>query len=385
MKKFLALLLALAMVFSVTACGGGGGDDGEKVIKIGLCQPMTGSMAASGTYSKQGVDLAIQQINDAGGLDIGGEKYTVELVVQDNEGKTDVTINAFNKLIGDDKVTAIIGTNSSGTTKAAGPLATEAKVPVVATTATAADVTQVGGEYVFRSCWIDPYQGYLAAKMAYDLLGLRKGAVLFNNADDYSTSIKDVFVESFEEMGGEVMTQAYAGADVKDFKAQLTAIQEFGGEFIFIEAQAAEIPLPIQQIKELGMDEMLLGAASWDSELLPELAGADNIEGSYFISTFSPQSEDPLAVEYVAAFQEAYDNLPNNQSTMSYNAMMIIADALERCGTLDDPEALRDAIAATDIDLPSGHLVFDENRDPQVTGNVLTYENGTPVFIQTIS
>lgn len=410
MKKYIALMMAALMLFALVACAPAAtapaateaaapaaaeaapaeaaapaAEPAEaKTVKIGLCVPLTGSMASSGEYSLQGVELAINKINNEGGLDIGGEKYVIELVKQDNEGKPDITINAFNKLIFDDKVVGIVGTNASGTTMAAGPLATEAKVCVVATTATNADVTSVGGDYVFRACGIDPYQGYISAKLAYDYLGFRKGAVIFNNADDYSTGIKDVFVESFEAMGGEVMTQAYAGAEVKDFKAQISAIKEFGGEFIFIEAQAAEIALPIRQIRELGLTEAIIGAYSWDNELIVELAGKDVVEGCYFLSQFSCESTAPLAVEYVKAFQDAYGRLPNNQSTMSYNALMIIANGLEQCGSVEDPEGLRDAIQNTQLDLPNGHYVFNENRDPQVSANIMIYKDGVATYVEGI-
>lgn len=377
MKKIVAMILALVMVLGLVACGG---KADSNVLKIGLCQPMTGSMAMSGNYSQKGVQLAIDQINADGGLKVGDKTYTLELVIEDNEGKTDITINAVNKLISEG-VVGIVGTNSSSTSMAGGPIATDAKVPMISTTGTNPDVTKVGGEYMFRSCWIDPYQGSLAAKLAFETLGKRRAAVLYNNADDYSTGIMEVFVKSFEEMGGETMTQAYAGAEIKDFKAQITAIKDWNPDVIFIEAQAAELPLPTQQIHEMGLDTQIVGAASWDNALLTDLTPAEDLEGIVFVTTFCATSEEPLAKEFVEAYSSAYDGeLPMNQATMSYNAMMILAQGLKDCGKVDDSEALREALCKVNMELPSGHFEYDENRDPRISGVVMTYTNGEGVY-----
>lgn len=406
MKKVLALILAVLMVLSMVACAqkteapkndtastdaaasttettdtaSTGETAANETLKIGLCQPLTGSMANSGLYSTHGVQLAIDEINEAGGLKVGDKTYTIELLSEDNEGKTDITINAVNKLISDG-VVAIVGTNSSSTSMAAGPIATSEKVVMVSTTGTNPDVTQVGGEYMFRSCWIDSYQGYLAAKLAYETLGKRKAAILYNNADDYSTGIMDFFVQSFEEMGGETMTQAYAGAEIKDFKAQITAFKEWEPDVIFIECQAAEIPLPVQQIRELGMDTQIIGAASWDNELLSQLTPKEDLVGCVYVTTFCADSEEPMAKAFVEAYQAKWDGeLPMNQATMSYNAMKIIAQALQDCGTVDDPEAFRDAMQNVNMELPNGHFEYDENRDPQISGVLMTYKDGVGVY-----
>ena len=374
MKKVVALLLvalvALGFVFA-----NGSQENAEKIIKIGLCQPITGSMAMSGLYSRHGVELAVDEINENGGITVGGEIYKLELLIEDNEGKVDVTINAVNKLISDGCI-AIIGTNSSGTSKAGGQIATEAKVPMITTTGTNPDVTKVAGEYMFRTTWIDSYQGEVAAKLAWKLGG-RRAALIYNNGDDYSTGIKDYFVKAFEEMGGETFTQAYAGAEIKDFKAQITAIKNWGPDIIFLEAQAAELPLQIQQIRELGLDTQIIGAASWDNDLMIQLTPAEDIEGCIYVTTFCATSDDPLAKAFTEAYQAKWDGeLPMNQAVMSYNAVKVIEEALKHCSTVNGGEELRDAIWAVDMDLPNGHFSYDENRDPQVSGVVMWYKDG---------
>lgn len=390
MKKVLAALMAGTMAFSMAACGGGSGSkgdsSGDNVLKLGLCMPFTGANAAAGEYARYGVELAVEEINEAGGFDVGGTKYKFEIVEADNEAKPEITNNAYNKLIGQDKVVAIIGPDSSGPLISAGPLATAAKVPAIGTTTSNPDCTTVGGDYVFRACWIDSYQAVVCAQMAKETLNATKVAVLYSNADDYSMGLATNFKEEFEKNGGEVVAfEAYAGADVKDYKAQLTNIQESGAEVIFLPNQAGELPLQIKQIREMNIDAEILGEMSWDNPNVPEVAGADMVEGCYFISLFAADSTDPVAKKFTEAFREKYDKEPNSQSTMSYDSVQIIVDALQRAGTVEDSEAFRDALAETDLDLPSGHLVYDENRNPEKAANVMIYKDGKPAYVTTIA
>ncbi|QNM05024.1 ABC transporter substrate-binding protein [Qiania dongpingensis] len=410
MKKVVSLMLALVMVFSLAACGGkdkdankgkettaaagseetkkeeGSASGDAETIKIGLCQPFTGPNAVAGEYSRYGVDLAVEEINNAGGFEVGGKMYKIEIVEEDNEGKPEITNNAYNKLIGQDKVAAIIGPDSSGPLISAGPLATAAKVPAIGTTSSNPDCTTVGGEYVFRACWIDSFQAVVCAKMAQETLKASKVAVLYSNADDYSSGLATNFKKEFEAAGGEVVAfEAYAGADVKDFKAQLTNIQNSGAEVIFLPNQAGELPLQIKQIREMGIEAEIMGEMSWDNPNVPELAGNENVEGCYFISLFAADSTDPVSQAFTKAFREKYNKEPNTQSTMSYDCVQILVDSFKRAGKVDDSAALRDAIQATDINLPSGHLVYDENRDPEKSANVMIYKDGVPTYVSTIN
>ncbi|HIR92897.1 MAG TPA: ABC transporter substrate-binding protein [Candidatus Egerieimonas intestinavium] len=391
MKKVLAAVLAGVMTVSLAACGGGDSKEesassGGNVLKLGLCMPFTGASAVAGEYARYGVEMAVEEINEAGGFEVGGEKYTFEIVEADNEAKPEITNNAYNKLIGQDEVIAIIGPDSSGPMISAGPLATSAKVPAITTTGSNPDCTTVGGEYVFRACWTDSYQAVVCAQVAQDMLEASKVAVLYSNADDYSMGLAQNFKEQLEANGGEVVAfEAYAGADVKDYKAQLTNIQNSGAEVIFLPNQAGELPLQIKQIREMNIDAEILGEMSWDNPNVPEVAGNENVEGCYFISLFAADSTDPVAQAYTEAFREKYDMEPNTQSTMSYDSVQIIVDALQRAGTVEDSEAFRDALAETDMDLPSGHLVYDENRNPQKAANIMIYKDGIPTYVTTIA
>ena len=403
MKKVLAMILALACLLSLAACSQREEQDAAPaqtdssassdaaasnetgVIKIGVVQPLSGSLAVVGEYSHYGIDLAVEEYNNAGGVKIGDKTYTIETIWEDGEGKPDITTNAYNKVIGQDKVLAIIGPDSSGPLLAAGPVATANKVPAIGTTSSNPDCTTVGGEYVFRACWIDSFQSVVCAKMAQEILNVSKIAVLYSNADDYSLGLANNFKTEFEAIGGEVVAfEAYAGVDVKDFKAQLSTIQASGAEAVFLPNQANELPLQIQQIREM-MDIPILGEMSWDNPNIPELTGPEPLEGCYFISLFAADSTDPVAQAFTKAFREKYDTEPNTQAVMSYDAMKILITALQNCDAVDDPQAFRDAIAASDLDLPSGHLTYDENRNPQKAANVMVYKNGTPTYVTTIS
>ena len=390
MKKVLSLVLVAAMLMAFAGCQQPSANtpkDGEAgTVKFGLVQPFTGPAAVAGEYSRYGVNLAVDEINNAGGFEVGGKKYKIEIVEEDGEAKPEITTNAYNKVIGQDKVIAIIGPDSSGPLIAAGPVATAAKVPAIGTTSSNPDVTTVGGPYVFRACWIDSFQAVVCAKMAKDMLEAEKVAVLYSNADDYSLGLANNFKSEFEKLGGAVVAfEAYAGADVKDYKAQLSNIQSSGAEVIFLPNQAGELPLQIKQIRELNIDAKIMGEMSWDNPNIPELTGKEAIEGCYFISLFAADSTDPVSAAYTKAFREKYNKEPNTQSTMSYDVVKILVDALQRAGTVSDPEALRDAIAASDIDLPSGHLVYDENRNPQKAANIMVYKDGVPAYVTTIN
>lgn len=388
MKKFVSTALAVLLAIgTLTACSSNSsgtqapGDSGNKTVKIGVCMPMTGQNAIAGEYAKMGLELALKEVKDAGGVDIGGEKYDVELIYEDNEAKPEITVNAYNKLIGQDGVVAIIGPDQSKCIISAGPIAQSAKIPCIGTTTSNVTVTDVG-DYVFRACFIDDFQGLVCARLALEELKASKAAVLYSNADDYAVGLEKAFEDAYTQMGGELVAkEAYAGADVKDFNAQLTNIKKSGAQVLFMPSQAGELPLQIKQAKAMGLDMQLMGEMSWDNPVIPELAGNENIEGSLFVSVFAPDNPDPMAQDYVKKFQEMYEGtLPNTQATASYECFRIIMDSLQRAGKVDG-EALRNAMAQTkELQLPTGLLTFDEKRNPQKSANIMEYVDGKPKF-----
>lgn len=374
MRKTLALLLVAFMVPAAVLAA--------DVIKIGVCMPITGPAAAAGEYAKYGLDLAAEQQNAKGGVEVGGKKYLIKLIYEDNEGKPEISVNAFNKLIGQDEVAAIVGPDMSMCLISAGPVAQMYEVPAIGTTTSNPTVTDVG-DFIFRACWIDDYQGLVCAKMAKEMLGADTVAVLYSNADDYSMGLTSSFEKEFTAMGGKVVKEAYAGTDVRDFNAQLTNIKNAGAQVLFLPNQANELPLQIKQAKTMGLNLEIMGEMSWDNPNVPELAGNDMVEGCLFISLFAPDNPSPVSKAFTDSFKAKYNLLPNTQSVMSFDSFQIIMNALERAGTTNGA-ALRDAIAATDMEVPSGHITFDEKRNPQKSANVMVYHNGVPTYKGTL-
>ena len=192
------------------------------------------------------------------------------------------------------------------------------------------------------------------------------------------------FTENFEALGGEVVTtETYAGADVKDFNAQLSNIYAQQPDVLWLPNQASEIPLQIQQAHSMGITSTMMGPDSWDVTTVPETAGAEALEGSYYISCFSAESDNPVAQEWVAAFEEVNGYTPAAHATLAYEALMIVINALENLDTFSE-EALRDNIAATNLDLPSGTVTFDENNNPNKAAVIMTYENGVGKYVTTV-
>jgi len=382
--SFLIVAVMLAAIFAGCGTGGAGGTSGQKTIRIGVVMPMTGPVAIAGEYTKMGLDLMLQEVEDAGGIDVGGEKYMVEFLYEDNESKPEITVNAFNKLIGQDKVIAIIGTDASGTTIAAASVAQQAKVPVVATTASNPKVTEQG-DFIFRACFIDDFQGYVCARLVYEDLGIQKTGILYSNADEYSTGLMQSFSKTYLELGGEAVVEAYAGADVKDFSAQLTSIKAAEVGTIFLPSMVGELALQAIQINDMGIDAQLIGQMAWDTPVLPELAGPENIEGSLFVANFAVDNPDPKAQEFIQKFEALHGVPPNGSATTAYEAYSVIIEGIRRAGELDG-QKIRDEMAQIrDLELATGIFTFDENRNPQKSAFIMEYVNGVPRFHSVIN
>jgi branched-chain amino acid transport system substrate-binding protein len=407
MKKLLSLLLAMVMVFAAVGCAAepatpsaapvetSAGTEqtaapeapaGEKVIpdviKIGMVGTISGEQAVDGQNMTDAITLVQEELAAQGGLDVDGKKVQVEFVIEDTEAKPEIASNAVQKLIEQDGVLAILGPNNSSDILACGEIAQAAQVPEISNTATNIKVTQIG-DYIFRSCFIDPFQGKVVAKFAWEDLGAKKAAVLYNNADAYSTGLQEAFVEAFKANGGEIVaTEAFAGAEVKDYSAQLTKIQNANPDVIFYPSQISMIPLQLQQTRAMGITVPMLGCDSWDYDYMPSLVGEDVVEGSYYVTGFSPDAD--TAKEFVDAFNTRFGYRPSFCSAMMYEAAHILLNAIQNAATIDGP-GVRDAIAATDMDLPSGHVVYDENRNPIKSGTVLQVVDGQRVFVKSIT
>ena len=407
MKKLLSLLLAMVMVFAAASCttttdtpdtpaapveSNAGTEQpaapeapAEKVIpdviKIGMVGTISGEQAVDGQNMTDAITLVKEELDALGGLDVDGKKVQIEFIIEDTEAKPEIASNAVQKLIEQDGVLAILGPNNSSDILACGEIAQAAQVPEISNTATNIKVTQIG-DYIFRSCFIDPFQGKVVAKFAWEDLQAKKAAVLYNNADAYSTGLQEAFVEAFKALGGEVVAlEAFAGAEVKDYSAQLTKIQNSNPDVIFYPSQISMIPLQLQQTRAMGITVPMLGCDSWDYDYMPSLVGEDVVEGSYYVTGFSPDADS--AKEFVDTFNARFGYRPSFCSAMMYEAAHILLNGIQNAATIDGP-GVRDAIAATDMDLPSGHVVFDENRNPIKSGTILQVLDGQRVYVKSI-
>ena len=394
MKKVISLVLAIVMLLSLFGCSsstgstsGGGNDAGTeevpKELSIGVVVPFSGQAAIAGKYTKEGCEIALDELEADGGLKVRDQIVKINIVYGDTEGKQDIGANIYRKLIDQDKVIAIVGPDMSKVQLAAAPIAQDAKIPNIATVCTNEKTTQVG-DFIFRACFIDPFQGKIIAKHARENLKAETAGVLFNNADEYSVGLKEAFVKNFEELGGKVVEiQAYGGSDVKDFNAQLTKIKAANPDVLCIANMFAEVGLQMKQARQMGITARFLGGDSMDTTDVPNIAGKDMCEGTDFTAAFSPDDPSPLAQEFVKRYKEKFGYNPGTHASMAYEAMKITLKSIQDAKTIDG-QGVRDAMDAISIDLPSGRLEFDENRNPIKSVVIMRYTDGVPAYITKI-
>jgi branched-chain amino acid transport system substrate-binding protein len=332
-KKFLTLISVL-LIFTmlVTACGNTGTSAKEDTIKIGWIGSMTGDQAVWGTCESNTVKMLIEEVNAKGGI-LGKQ---VEGIYYDTKGDAAEAVNATKRLVSQDKVVAIIGPNASGQAISIASVLEEYKVPDIATVATNPKVT-VGDDgkvkqFNFRVCFIDPYQGAVAAGYAYDRLGLRNAAVLYDVASDYSQGFTEFFEKTFIEKGGKIVAkEGFKEGDV-EFKPQLSKIKDANPDMILMPYYYKEVALSANQARELGIDAVLIGGDGWPSDQLMTMA-ADAIEGSYIVNhlDFNDPEVKPLQDAYKAKY-----NLPMElNGYMAHDAFLLLQAAIEDAKSVD--------------------------------------------------
>ena len=371
-KKILVLLILVIFIFSVSVAS-------AKIIKIGGVACLTGAAATYGASTRNACILALQEANDKGGIDIGGEKYLIRYIFEDDQGSPEAAANAFRKLIDQDEVVAILGSVMSSCTLAGAPIAQDVGIPTISPTSTAVQVTRTG-DYIFRSCFLDPFQGAVVASFARNDLKAKTAAVIFDNANDYTKGLAEAFRESFVKIGGEVVAFESFTDESKtvDFSAQLTNIKSANPDVIFLDSYYSAAALEAKQARALGITATFLGADGWDSAEFSKLGG-EAVEGGYFCNHYSPMDPRPLVQNFVKKYAETYGATPDALATLAYDAALILIDSLNRAGTTDGP-ALRDAIAATNLECVSGVITFDGWGDPIKSAVVNKVENGEFVF-----
>lgn len=392
MKKFGSIFLASTMVAGVLAgCGGadsGSGSSGGSgntadgdTIKIGANLELSGNVASYGSSIGDGVKLAVEEINAAGG--INGKQ--VELIPVDNKSENAEATTAAIRLAEQEKVVAMIAPATSGNTVATVQIANQHKIPIVTASGTAPNVTENAdgsiNEYAFRTCFIDPFQGTVAANFATNDLGAKNVAIFADNASDYAKGLAASFKETIEANGGTVVIEeAYVAKDV-DFKSTLTNIKAKNPDFIFIPGYYEEVGLIVKQARELGITAPLMGADGWDSPTLVELAGAEALNNTFITNHYSSEDPDATIQEFVKAFEAKYSKAPNAFHALGYDTMYYLKDAISRVEGDITGEAIKDQLAATkDLSLITGTFSVDEKHNPVKSATVLEFKDGNQVF-----
>ena len=367
MKKIM-FLLATVTLFLI-GCGGKKDAASSDVIKIGVIAPLTGDLAQYGTPAKDGFQLKVDEINAAGG--INGKK--IELVIEDNKGDVNESVSIFKKLKGQDKVDMIVGPIISSTSNAVAPLAQQGKVVMITPTGTNIDITK-GRDFVFRTTFTDPYQGTAAAKYAAKN-GIKKVAILTNTASDYSVGLAAAFKDEAAKSGIEVVEEKYTKDD-KDFKAILTNIKNKAPEAIFIPDYYNTIGLIATQAKEIGIKALYLGGDGWDGV---QKHFSDVTEGAVFASQFAADDTSELVQKFISAYKAKTNSDANVFAALGYDTGSIVEAALKNAKDMT-PESIRDAVKAVSLDLVTGKLVFDADRNPQKAVTFVEVKGGKVVL-----
>jgi branched-chain amino acid transport system substrate-binding protein len=325
------------------------------VITIGGIFPLSGPVAVYGVECKNGIELAIEEINAQGG--INGKKLA--LISEDDEGNPEKTVNAYKKLTTSDKATIIIGSLTSGCTQAITSLAQAQKVLLVAPAATMESITDAG-DYIFRTCFIDPFQGTVGGIFAAANLGAKNAAILYDNGNDYSVGLKDNFIIAFQGRGGAIVAnESYITGDV-DFNAQLTTIKAANPDVVYLPDYYSTVSLIAKQLRAQGVNTPIVGADGWDG--LTENAG-DEVLNGFYSNHYAADSTDIKVVNFVQAFQKKYNSVPVSFAALGYDSLYMIRDAIVKADSVDST-LVRDALVQTSGSYVTGNLTFDSRRNP---------------------
>lgn len=380
MKKLVLLVLVALVLISAAACSPAAAPKAD-TIKLGWFGALSGDQSVWGQADKNGVMLTVEQVNKAGGV-LGKQ---VEVVYYDDKGEQLESINAVKRLINEDKVVGIIGTNSSGRQIAVAPVVEEGKVPVISTFGTNPRVTvpEEGKlmQYTFRAAFIDPYSGEVTANFAWNDLGAKKAAILYEISSDYSVGVRQFFSEAWAKLGGELVAdEAFKTGDV-DFRAQLTRIKEANPDVLIMPFMYKEVALSAKQARDLGITATMIGGDGWPSLALLEMAGAA-VEGSYFIDHGDIKA--PNVQEFRQAYKDKYGKEIEITALMGHDAFMMMKAAIEAAGKAE-PTAIRDALEnLKNVKVFTGTINVDPKTHNPVgkAAAIIKIENGAFKFFK---
>jgi branched-chain amino acid transport system substrate-binding protein len=354
-----------------------GGPAGE-ALKIGLVAPITGSIATFGISTKQGAEMVFDDVNRRGGL-LGRR---VELLVEDDAGKPEEAANVFTKLVNRDRVVAIIGSVATKCSLAGAPVCQRAGVPMITPASTNPKVTEVG-DYIFRVCFIDPFQGEVIARFLVGKLGLKRVGIIYDLTNDYSKGLADYVEANAKKLGAQIVSRQTFSEQDKSFKAQLTAMATQQPQAIFVSAYYTEAALIARQARQLGITATLMGPDGFDSPMLIK-SGGSAVEGAYFSNHYSADSTAPETQAFVQAYRKRYGEAPDALAALGYDAAALLVDAIKRAGSVEG-RAIRGALAATtDYHGATGAISMDAQRNARKPAVILEVKRGKFVLVETI-
>jgi branched-chain amino acid transport system substrate-binding protein len=384
MKKLMRKTIFLAPFFVAittllfTSCGNN--TNPRNTVKVGLIVELTGDMPAVGASSRNAAELAVSEINAAGGITISGNTYPVDLVIEDNASKPDQSVAAANKLISQDNVIAIIGPNASLGAIPAAEIAEYNKTLLITPWSTNPKTTldTSSGKpksFVFRACYTDPFEGRVLARFATEKLRAKKAAVFYDVASEAPKSQADLFRQTFTELGGQIVAfETYTTGD-RDFSAQLTKIKSAGPDIVFLPAYYNDVGLIAQQARRAGIKQPLIGSDAWSSPELIKLAGGA-VEGDYFANHYATDIATPTAKKFIDAYAGKYGNVPDDVAALTYDSMGLLLAALKKSPSLDR-QAVRDAMATvSDYEGVTGNIKFTPGSGDPIKSAVIMQVKG---------
>jgi branched-chain amino acid transport system substrate-binding protein len=375
-KTLLSGVLASVMTMTVlVSCG----NTNENEIKIGAIGPLSGSASTYGVSVKEGAELLEKEVNDAGG--INGKK--IKFVFEDDQADPNSAMQAFNKLVDDEKVSAILGPVTSGSSLAVAPNATSRQIPMITPTGTEPTITKVGGDYMFRGCFVDSFQGDVLAKYSTEKLNSKTAAVLYNAGSDYSKGIADTFKTKFEATGGTVGEFLTYNDKDTDFKAQLTKIKSLKPDIIVLPDYYNVVGLIAKQARGMGIQSQFLGGDGWESEELTKI-GQDAVNGALYINHYYSGDESSAVKSFVDSYKKEYNKEPDSFAALGYDSAKLLVKAIEKAGKTDG-SAIRDSLASMELDSVTGNIKFSAERSAIKNAVIIKVDGGKKVLADKVN
>lgn len=374
-----AVLIASCVVFACSSFSCRSSRQSNEIV-LGHYASMTGSEATFGRSTDNGIQMAVDEINKAGG--INGKK--VRVITYDDKGEQREAGNAVTRLVNKDGVVAVLGEVASSLSLVGAPVCQDNGIPMVSPSSTKPDVTKVG-DMIFRICFIDPFQGYACAKFAREHEGLKatKAAVLFDQTQAYAVGLQDNFAKSFIEQGGKIVaTQTYQGGD-QDFSSQLTAIRASDPDVIFIPGYYTDVGNIAIQARKLNIKAPLLGGDGWDSAKLAEIGG-DAINGCFYSNHYSHQDPNPRVQDFIKKYDERFKGIPDGLAALGYDAARIVCEAIGRANSVKGADIATELAKTKDFDGVTGKITIDQDRNAVKPAVILEMKKGVPTYVMTI-